>query len=395
MAYEDRLKNPDLSKIKAGDVVANYPAMCKLLGVEKIKGNGKPHDRQIENWKRFFTFKREGHKFVIGEIYEIEKPKEEDKRKQGNHSLYTPFTSALLLNKLAAYADIYFGNGNYSKYFTKKELMLIIGLCNESFTDDCEIFFSELYKRKESTEFNKNNFYSRAYSKISQIIDSTINNLVNTNKIVSKKDIYVIVENSGFGGRNKTREATEGEEQSIKEIEKAVLDEMGCKASELFGKRKEYYTKINKMVKEVYKWESCYRAIQITIEPKSFFEQNNYELSDEIRDLYLSKVNKEIHQYLDKKAKDNFDKQEKKPKINNAKPSEESSEDLEPTEKRRFNKPPSFSASEMSTTLPFKYPNHYVERQLYLSKLLIVLEGYDIEEQNIEDKNQEDQDIPF
>lgn len=59
--------NLDLSNIRAGMTVKNYKMMCQLLG-EKVVG-GASKQIQIEKWKTYISWKRDGHAFIIEKVY--------------------------------------------------------------------------------------------------------------------------------------------------------------------------------------------------------------------------------------------------------------------------------------------------------------------------------------
>lgn len=79
----------NLSNIQAGQTFKNYKELCSALG-EPVK-SGKAKQCQINNWKRYFEFKRDGHKYIIIKIYEAPKPKN-DKRSLGNNSKLPPLS---------------------------------------------------------------------------------------------------------------------------------------------------------------------------------------------------------------------------------------------------------------------------------------------------------------
>lgn len=78
--YKDYSKNTlDISKLQdylngnfqncdGGNVVKNYKVMCELLNEEITDGNSRK--AQINRWKRYFDFHKEGQKFIIDEIYD-------------------------------------------------------------------------------------------------------------------------------------------------------------------------------------------------------------------------------------------------------------------------------------------------------------------------------------
>ena len=79
MKYKDYSKNDldisilrnylnDKITISEDSSVKNYKLMCELLKEEE--GTGNSRKAQINRWKRYFEFHKEGQKFVIDEIYD-------------------------------------------------------------------------------------------------------------------------------------------------------------------------------------------------------------------------------------------------------------------------------------------------------------------------------------
>lgn len=87
-----------LDNIKVGDVFKNYKELCIALD-EKVKGgDGKKY--QLIDWERYFTYEKQGYKFIIKEIHNNPLVKI-DGRKLGNNIL--PFIDEmelLLINLL-------------------------------------------------------------------------------------------------------------------------------------------------------------------------------------------------------------------------------------------------------------------------------------------------------
>lgn len=62
----------DTSCLRPHSIVKNYKVMCELLGEQVTTGNAKK--AQLKEWERYFSFERQGQKFLIGEIYDIPYP---------------------------------------------------------------------------------------------------------------------------------------------------------------------------------------------------------------------------------------------------------------------------------------------------------------------------------
>lgn len=94
-----------------GQVVKNYKEMCRILG-QDVK-SGKSKVLQLEDWRRYIEYHKEGNKIVIDVIYDdpIEKI---DKRSDGNNSkYYTEFrVESEHKNSIGVY-KIVFGNKIY------------------------------------------------------------------------------------------------------------------------------------------------------------------------------------------------------------------------------------------------------------------------------------------
>lgn len=60
-----------LENITIGMEIKNYKQLCELLGIRTTTGNGKK--KQLSQLQRLFEWNRDGHKYIITEVYD--KPK--------------------------------------------------------------------------------------------------------------------------------------------------------------------------------------------------------------------------------------------------------------------------------------------------------------------------------
>ena len=73
--------NMNLKGLNEGMIINNYRELCNLLGVD-IK-DGKSRKLQIEEWKRYVDFERQGNKYIINKIYNTPLPiPKQDKSKK-------------------------------------------------------------------------------------------------------------------------------------------------------------------------------------------------------------------------------------------------------------------------------------------------------------------------
>ena len=111
----------NLENLSEGQVVKNYKEMCNLLG-EEVKKGGNIKKAQVKDWERYFTYHKEGHKFVIDEIYKTPLPP------NNNITKYIPLIEKLILH-------IIFENGaDTVLYINKSKLYQMLKMINEQYT---------------------------------------------------------------------------------------------------------------------------------------------------------------------------------------------------------------------------------------------------------------------
>lgn len=73
-------------KIKAGMIFKSYRSLCSFLDEEIKAGNSKKS--QIKEWERFFKFHKDGNKFIIDEVYNEPKEKEDGRKGRISSTYY-------------------------------------------------------------------------------------------------------------------------------------------------------------------------------------------------------------------------------------------------------------------------------------------------------------------
>ena len=116
------IKDGNYRKEEYFNVVKNYKVMCELLNEEITAGDSKK--AQINRWKRYFDFHKEGQKFIIDEIYDEPFPTDDArKRREG---LCVKYIELLLLEFLSRQQDYKVTVGN-------KEMYRILGMTNDRY----------------------------------------------------------------------------------------------------------------------------------------------------------------------------------------------------------------------------------------------------------------------
>ncbi len=111
--------------LEKGQVIKNYKELCKLLGVKPTKGKGRNY--HIAEFERYCTYTKQGHKFIIEEVFAEPKPKVDGRVNNGGNianTKYEDLMDRLIINLLINYDYIEesFSSlmNNYFDFFTKE-----------------------------------------------------------------------------------------------------------------------------------------------------------------------------------------------------------------------------------------------------------------------------------
>ena len=124
----------DTNTLKINDTFKNYKELCAYLGEEPKKANSKV--AQIKEWERYFSFRKEGQKIIITEVFDT--PQEKiDNRGGNNNKNVKPMMDYLMSEFNTEYIDEYFTISNWSTivlHLMNKEV------CDKTYRDDEEVF---------------------------------------------------------------------------------------------------------------------------------------------------------------------------------------------------------------------------------------------------------------
>lgn len=110
------------SVLHPGMEIKNYKELCSLLDEKQKTGEAK--QIQLGNWQRYFSYSKQGHKFIIEEIFDT--PKEKiDGRTQGNHSLFTKDIADNILHAICS--------GVSEKTNAGTKWIKIVGMANDNY----------------------------------------------------------------------------------------------------------------------------------------------------------------------------------------------------------------------------------------------------------------------
>lgn len=225
----------EIEKLKVGMIVKNYKEMCILLEENICTGNSKIY--QLKEWERYFNYHKEGNKFIIDNIYENPKEKE-DKRLDGINSIFSDDIQVLLLDLLAQSKN----NGQLNLPATT--LLNKLSMVNINYKNGRKNIpkLSELLEVEEKFIYD---FYNTTQSSLKGMLETALNQLKRKSLIFWSKVISVcerkahiklnemrepVINKDGkinYQVTDTYRKATQDEMQLILKTEKEVLKEMG------------------------------------------------------------------------------------------------------------------------------------------------------------------------
>ena len=286
----------DTSKITEGQIFETYPDLCRALGCEPVKGNSKP--KLLKEFERYFSYEKDGKKFIITEIYP--EPMSEEYRIAAN-AKYVGLIQNLLLPYLAQQ------EGEIT-YVRKLKLWMILGMINSKY-----ILMRAPHRKddlmelsEDMTAFDINHFFSRSSTKFYDIIRTSLNSLKRRKLLLWEEPYRIgeVINVNNYRSEIIYRDATDAEKKYILKTERKVLKEFGYDSDyqiKTGNKRIAYYDRLSEIFKEEKGWVdvfSCYKFI---------YDKNNIlEVINEDND--LKQLNEVIIQTLNEQAENNYKK---------------------------------------------------------------------------------------
>lgn len=220
---------PNYSVLSQGMVVKNYKALCELLGAKTYGSGSASQKAQYKEFARFFSWEKNGHKFIIKEVYKQPLAKQTRQNKFNQHM--EPLILSLYRKK---------EKPDIEK--TRNQLFQDLGLRNSKYaTADWE----KLRKYGTIPGITKrlyDLFRLRCDSRSVQCVDSVLNSMQKRGILTWETSIMTYME--GFGWEHANEEIV----KIINDTEQKVLATMGFpdKITMTFsGKFDEYKKQVN------------------------------------------------------------------------------------------------------------------------------------------------------
>lgn len=242
-------------------------------------------------------------------------------------------------------------------YLSKKDIIHIIGLCNNKYKNRNNIL--KLIRDKKVTRLDYMLFQVRFMAKLNEIIASTLNVLKNTNRIVSHREVCEIHDNGEY------RISTDEDIEKIDIVNMNVLEAL--KAKNMFhlhvmNKQDDFYKARNKVLDNLYGWTITIESIEITTRQDLNTSSLAKQLDTSKIQSYINENNSLICNFLDKDARKRYEKQNKDEVFNKDNDVSKYNNDLSDSE--------AYSKAKHKF---YKLPTDYIEKQILLCEELVKL----------------------
>lgn len=228
--------------LKNDMIVKNYTEMCLLLEEEKKTGYSKI--AQHKEWERHFSFGKDGHKYIIKEIFETPVP-----RGFRPDDIYTKDVNTILKYMLSdnnRYSNSYIGDAR--QYFTMKNLLVLCGFTNERWSkiDNIEEYAEDNQISYKKAKYLYNRLYQNVYRNCVRNLNRCLERLEKRGYIKTREVLRVnITPDNKF---NK-RDAELREETIYETVSNSLKTEMNIKMLNIYNWN-DYYEKLNARLSE-------------------------------------------------------------------------------------------------------------------------------------------------
>lgn len=132
------MKNLYTSKLYTNQIFKNYKELCNYINEEPKKANSKV--AQLKEWERYFSFRKEGQKIIITEVFDTPKHKT-DNRGGNNTKNVKPMMDYIMHCLKTNYLNKYYAISTWSTYILHlldKEMCDIIYRDDETVAEYCK-----------------------------------------------------------------------------------------------------------------------------------------------------------------------------------------------------------------------------------------------------------------
>ena len=239
-----------VSVLQPGQEFRNYKELCAALQIAPKQGNSKKSD--IKEFKRFFDFERKGNKYIVKEIYDTPKPKEDNDR----NSKYQKHIEYLMVQSLYSISNE--GAKDITILYGLNDLAYNLSLVSDNFS----MFQNQEWKADNLITDNQiTSFYRASKTMIKGYIETALDSLQKNKEIDYTRERLLATPQKN--GTYTYRYLTEHENNIYKELYKDTINSFNrpfrSNINEVyktfrdiirFGKVDEFYGRLNKAVED-------------------------------------------------------------------------------------------------------------------------------------------------
>lgn len=317
MRNDDKLPSMEIiqERIHEGDTIKNYKVMCELLEIPVLGGRGRNY--QIEYLKRCFSYEREGHSYIITQVFDEVEPVEKALR---SDAVYQRVIEIILLEYLRS-------RRGKSCIHTYREWFRILGMVNDRYSHDVNqtdikhveirnpvILATGSKQGKTAAEINRlainynyNAFFSRTTGYFSSVLKRIFTSLQNNRHIIFFSKKYII-----YDGHDQHIAENEELKQVIDAYQEA-METVGIKEEYQIFQRsqvnvKRFYSSVNAHLRRKlhfqYEHSGVFPAIEVVYGDNKYLDQQieySYEKLQEVLDA-RSELNCKCYEWCNKNA---------------------------------------------------------------------------------------------
>lgn len=278
-----------IENLKEGMTIKNYPELCEIIEIERKTSNSRK--KQFKDLEQYVHYIKEGHSFIIKEIYESSK-----NRNDGRKSIYKDreIMELLIMDYLIEAED------NHA-ILTRNQLLLRIHAINENYSY-CSANVPSFSKYANIDEQIAYDFFNTTNSNFRSAFDTALKNLRDKALIM-----YDTVTSIAIAGENH-RVATEDEKEMILSIENDVLEELDFEKISQVRMSKKWHlftSKVKSLLSEKSDISYYYTSFEITINRKSIGESYSKLLQYTINEIERETEQNELNAIVCKRLEDN------------------------------------------------------------------------------------------
>lgn len=290
----------DTSLISKGDRIKNYKHLCYLLDQPVYGGNQKK--KQLKEFERYFSYKKEKREFVIKDVYTV--PITKTYRIPYNAKYITDIENILLPYLLK--------EKNEQTYIKKTHLYTSLGLVNSQYL---VCYSNRKLLKLIFPSFPKeyiDDFFKRTDDKINKIIRNSLNSLKRRELIMDYSEVYMIGTTSSYRSTGIAHcfEADEDEIKEIHKIKETVIQTLGLSQEKevyLHNKTSQYYTLLNDEYSKK-GWKTVYKAYKIIFDKGLIKKMKRKDCNT---DNYKYRLNSKVLKAMNDQAAGYYEKEQK------------------------------------------------------------------------------------